>query len=175
MSRSSLGFEEAVVKSAELLAEIEETGVDAGRKQAISEFLAAVMSARGFFVSYLTGDYKIADEPPAAFIEMLRAGGDHIADLLVKNLVLSTTMKIVHERDGSQIDADGSEMVARRTANLILQLNDSRVEKRLMEMRDGLGQGTGPYMEFLTRFNYDDEQVHAAQRAVGLILAKLGG
>lgn len=166
MRDKPIGFEEAVQLGEEVLAHINRHGVDEMRREMIVDLLRTAPAARGFFIALLTDDCKLGDELPDWLLESIKNGGEHIPDLLAKNLVMSTTMKITHERQNDQENAAGSEMVSRRTTSIIQALNQDVTRTKLKEMRTSLKTKTGVYAEFLNRWQYDEQQVEAATGAI---------
>lgn len=166
MTEKTVGFEEAVQIGEELLVHITEHGIDDLRKKTIEDLLKDPQSARGFFIALLTDSASLGDDLPNWLVESIGKGGEHIPDLLAKNLVMSTTMKLTHERQKDQENAAGSEMVARRTTSIIRAVNQDDVRVKLKEMRTSLKLKTGVYADFLKRWQYDDEQVAAAIAAL---------
>lgn len=166
MREKTVGFEEAVTVGEELLAHINEHGVDEMRKQLIGDLLRTAPAARGFFIALLTDNCKLGDELPDWLLESIKNGGEHIPDLLAKNLVMSTTMRLTHERQKDEENAAGSAMVARRTTAIIQSLNQDITRTKLKEMRTSLKTKTGVYAEFLNRWQYDEQQVNAATEAI---------
>lgn len=160
-----MSFEEALRESEELLHDLAEIGCTNELQIKLNSMLSSVASCRGFFVSYLTGDSGLADEPPGYIVEYLK-DSEHVPELLVKNLVMSTTMKITHERKGDSINAKGSERVARRTAQLIELVRTSLLRNKLAEMRSSIKTRAGVFADFLRRWDYDDEQLSAALAAI---------
>lgn len=161
----SITFEEALRESEDLLHEFEESGCSAELQEKLSDMLSCLPSCRGFFVTFLTGDSALADKIPEYMIDLL-GKSEHVPELLVKNLVMSVTMKITHERQGNVAGAQGSDLVARRSASLIAQLKSPLVRTRLLEMRSSIKTRAGIFADFLKRWNYDDEQLKSATEAI---------
>lgn len=166
MRDKPVGFEEAVQIGEEVLAHINHHGIDEMRREMIVDLLRTAPAARGFFIALLTDECKLGDELPDWLLESIRNGGEHIPDLLAKNLVMSTTMKITHERSNDAENAAGSEMVSRRTTCIIQALNQDLTRTKLKEMRTSLKTKTGVYADFLNRWQYDEQQVSAATSAI---------
>lgn len=166
MAEGTIGFEEAVQLGEEILARITDQGIDDKGKRSIDDLLRAPLSARGFFIALLTDKCSLGDDLPSWLIESIKNGGEHIPDLLAKNLVMATTMKITHERKKDAENAAGSEMVSRRTTSIIRASNQELVRVKLKEMRTSLKLKTGVYADFLNRWEYDDEQIAAAVAAI---------
>lgn len=119
----------------------------------IARLIASENGARGFFVTFLTGDWELADRPTPYLIEAL----SHFPhqDLLVKNLAMSTAMAITHRRQDRLDLAQGSDRVQQRSVELIRQINSPELQEILLSMLKG------NYETFLTKWNYDEEQRQA--------------
>ncbi len=124
--------------------------------------------ARGFFVSFLTGEWELADSPSEAIIQALQAEPTAIAELLVKNLVMSTAMAITHQRNGNPEQAHDSERVAKRTALLIKKVDLPEVRAIAVQMQNSAIFNTGDYKAFLEKWGYDAEQ----KQAIANVLCK---
>lgn len=169
MTETGLSFEEALRESEELLLDLEENGHSAQAQAKLDEMLKHLASCRGFFVYFLTGDSPFADQAPDFLLRSLEAS-EHVPDLLAKNLVMSVTMQITHERAKDLHKAQGSAQVAKRSAQLIKSLNSSELRNKLVEMRSSIKMKAGVYADFLKRWNYDDEQLAAAKSAIETLL-----
>lgn len=155
----NMTFEEAIAYTETLL-----TRKDLEDSQLESEIAALVKTsngARGFFVSFLTGTWELADNPSPAIIQALQAEPTAIAELLVKNLVMSTAMAITHQRNGNHEQAHDSERVAKRTAILIKKVDLPEVRTITAQMLDSAISNTGDYKAFLEKWGYDAEQKQA--------------
>jgi hypothetical protein len=164
---SEVTFEQAIALSQSLLAEIEQGQLSATAiEAAIAALVTSPPGARGWFVTYLTGDYRLADQPSEAVITALRSQPEPVADLLVKNLAMSTAMIITHTHN-QQLDlAAGSAQVQRRTQHLIQLLQLDAVAIRLQTFLAALKTETGSDQAFLTRWGYDTEQRAAIHHAL---------
>ncbi|MBF2097779.1 MAG: hypothetical protein IGQ88_05305 [Gloeomargaritaceae cyanobacterium C42_A2020_066] len=155
-------FEQAIQYTQSLL-EVWATGdcTEADLGQAITPLVRTANGARGFFVTYLTTDEPLADHPPAPLIQALTTAPDTVAELLVKNLVMSTAMAITHRRNGDEAAAQGSDRVQRRTRDLIQATEMPAVTTCAEAMRFSAATGEGAYQDFLDRWGYDAEQRQA--------------
>ena len=169
MTNRIISFEEALRGSEELLLDLEESGPSTERLEMLSDMLNSQQSCRGFFVFFLTGDSKLADEPADYMLAALKAS-EHVPELLAKNLVMSVTMQITHQRSGDLQNAEGSETVARRSAELIRKMQSPEVRTKLVEMRSSISSKAGVFADFLRRWAYDDEQLRAANSAIEKLL-----
>ena len=171
MTETNMTFEEALRKSEELLlffsssSSSSSSELDAELQKQLNELLSGLASSRAFFVTFLAGDNTLADDVPDFILESIKRSSAH-AELLSKNLVMSTAMRITHKRDGDELNAQGSERVARRTTQLIQRLHSSPLRSKLLEMKSSLQSRSGEFAEFIKRWNYDDEQCLAASKAI---------
>lgn len=122
--------------------------------------------ARGFFVTYLTLDDELADQPDEFLINALQSSPEIVSELLVKNLVMSTAMGITHRRNQDETLAQGSDQVQRRTQGLITQLTLPAIGTKAQELSRNAGGEMGTYSDFLDRWGYDLEQKQAMQRVL---------
>ena len=156
---SSITFEEAIAYTDNLLSRS-----DLDDSQLESEIAALVQTAngaRGFFVCFLTGAWELADQPSAAVIKALQSAPQAIAELLVKNLAMSTAMAITHHKNGNIDQAQGSTLVAKRTAFLIEKVNLMEVYEIATQVKESAISGKGEYAAFLEKWGYDNEQKQA--------------
>jgi hypothetical protein len=127
--------------------------------------------ARGFFVVFLTGDSPLADQVPDWLLSLLATGPDLVAELLVKNLAMSTATALAHEAQGNREQADGSRQVAQRTTTILKALRHPPfgpvpvLERKTMAMFQTLKEEEGPYRNFLDRWGYDRNQRQAISHA----------
>ncbi|AFY73775.1 hypothetical protein Syn7502_01723 [Synechococcus sp. PCC 7502] len=154
---ASLSFEEAIACTENLFtsADLSEPEL----QQAIADLIRTDNGARGFYVYYLTN--PVGNHPTEAVIKAIQAVPEPSAELLVKNLVMSTAMAIAHRRNQDESHAQGSQQVKERTANLISLLNLTEVKRIANLMKAAAESGTGEYANFLTKWGYDSEQRQA--------------
>jgi hypothetical protein len=172
LNRPGYSFTEAIRISEELLAKLEECDFPSSQtKERIVSLISSLPGARGFFVSYLTGNFACSDEPPLELIEALTESPLPSLDLLVRNLVMSTAMAITHDRNGDAEAAKGSRLVAVRTKRLIGRLSLAELQEKIAQMRSTIQEGQGQYADFLKQWGYDRQQLAAAQEALESALA----
>jgi hypothetical protein len=163
----SITFEEAINFTQSLLEAIDTEKInDRELETTLTKLIATMNGARGFFVTYLTADYPWVDAPSPAIIKALQTSPETVAELMVKNLVMSTGMVITHERNGDAEMAANSQKVARRSVNLISKLELDILNLKLKQMGESLSKNLGEYQEFLDKWQYDDEQKQAMYEAV---------
>lgn len=127
----------------------------------ISKLVQTSNGARGFFVCFLTGESQLADNPSFGIIKALQSEPNAIAELLVKNLAMSTAMAIIHRRAGNAEQVQGSNRVAKRTALLMEKVDLAEVREIALQMQNSANTNTGQYLSFLEKWGYDVEQKHA--------------
>ena len=168
----SLSFPQAIALTQSLIEQIEvgKLNEDEIERQVIS-ILKNKNGGRGFFVSYLTGDMSLADNPSTGIINGLKSSIGLASELLVKNLAMSSAMIITHTHNNDLDNAEGSQKVHRRTKNLLKQLNCRENKEQLLELHRTIKTGNGKYQSFLKRWNYDVEQQKAIAEAIISVLA----
>lgn len=154
----SVTFEEAIALTKSLMSQLETGEVSAETAEAITELVKTENGARGFFVTYLTSVGTAADNPTPEVIQALQASPDIVAELLVKNLAMSSAMAITHRRDDNEQLAQGSDKVRIRTTRLIEQLELPQVRTLALQLRESAVTGAGYYKTFLQTWGYDAEQ-----------------
>jgi hypothetical protein len=135
----------------------------------VSALIQTANGARGFFVTYLTAQDPICDEPQPEIIAAITAYPDIAADLLVKNIAMSTAQQLYHQRHNNAEMVASSATVAARTTKIIQQLNLPQIQDMCRELVNTIKTGTGTYTEFLTRWGYDEEQ----QNSIGQTVSQL--
>jgi hypothetical protein len=89
-----------------------------------------------------------------------------VAELLVKNVAMSTAMVLTHQRNHDPTLAESSARVSRRSANLIQQLQLPQVQTQLQQLSKSVTSGEGEYTSFLQRWGYDLEQRQRIQQVI---------
>jgi hypothetical protein len=140
-------------------------------EQAVGALVKSENGARGWFVTFLSGDSHWADQPAAAVVRAMRSSPQLVADLMAKNLVMSTAMILTHRANGDEAQAAGSARVQARSLKVIELLQMPELEAKLAQMLVAAqGQG-GDYQAFLARWGYDATQlaaiVQVVQQALG--------
>lgn len=158
-TQQPMTFEEAIAYTETLLSR---SDLDDAQLQAeITNLVKTSNGARGFFVCFLTGAWELADNPSPAIIQALQAEPKAIAELLVKNLAMSTAMAITHRRNGNPDQANDSDRVAKRSALLIEKVDLPEVRAIAKQMQDSAIANNGEYATFLEKWGYDAEQKQA--------------
>lgn len=190
---SSITFEEAIELSAKLLDHIERGELETTcAKEHIAEIVKESAGARGFLVAYLAGDSRIAEEHPPYVLGGLAMSEELISDLIIKNIVMSATMSVLHKRNGNEQLLDGSQKVTRRSVCLAKGLSNTHLKQRFTQMleavrserlsqtsadcpNDNVAQDCpSPDQKlFLRRWKYDVEQLTSAESALICALAAI--
>jgi hypothetical protein len=131
----------------------------------VSELVASRDGARGFFVVSLAGDSPLMDRLPDQVGMVLRAGGEAVVDLTVRNLAMSSAMALQHARSGDGAMQAGSERVQGRSTELLRLLEPGLVKQRLETLLAATA-GSGEDGAFLDRWGYDADQRSAIAAAV---------
>ncbi|WP_204368683.1 hypothetical protein [Neosynechococcus sphagnicola] len=124
------------------------------------------MEPRGFFVTYLTSESTFADQAAAAVLQALQSAPQVVAELLVKNLAMSTAMAVHHRRHQDEVMAQGSDRVRSRTTQLLQQLDLPVARTLAQQLLETIAQGEGIYQPFLQRWGYDSAQLQEIQQTV---------
>jgi len=163
----AVSFEQAIALTQDLLSAMAAASLsEAEIERVISALVQTQNGARGFFVTYLTDERSLADHPSPGMIRALQSAPQKVADLLAKNLAMSTAMILTHERHQKPEMAVSSKQVQRRTLQLMQQLNLPEVETQLQQLQHSIATGEGQYADFLNRWGYDGEQRQAIQQVL---------
>jgi hypothetical protein len=136
----------------------------------ISQLVVTSNGARGFFVTYLTAEDPICDDPQPEIITGLQANLEITSDLLVKNIAMSVAQQIQHQRNHQPEMAAASARVTRRTKLIIDRLKSPMVTQLATELLNTIASGAGSFSDFLDRWKYDAEQKQAISQAVKEVL-----
>jgi len=159
-------FEQAIALTQTWLDRAMRDGVSAEQtEQAIAQLLATMNGARGFFVAFLTDNRSLDPALLNAVLRALAEAPETVANLLVKNLAMSSAMAIAHRRREDEINAQGSENVRSRTLDLICHLSSPAIQTEIAALKRSLESDEGAYASFLTRWGYDAEQRQAIETA----------
>ncbi len=131
----------------------------------VAELVASRDGSRGFFVVALAGDSPLMDRLPEPLVLVLRAAGDGVVDLSVRNLAMSTAMALHHARAGDAAMQAGSERVQARATELLRLLEPGLVKQRLETLLAATA-GRGDDVAFLDRWGYDSDQRAAIGAAI---------
>ncbi len=168
---ADIRFDEAIDITQNFLMQIKDDRLSSSEIQDfVTKLVATSNGARGFFVTYLTSTEPICDEPRSEIISALGAHPEITADLLVKNIAMSTAQKLYHQRRDDLDMAASSATVATRTIAIVQQLNLPQIREMCRELVDTIQGNTDKYADFLTRWGYDDEQKNAIAQAVSQLV-----
>lgn len=163
------------VRHAETLLGYQSTDLAAENAALLQTMLASSNGARGFFVTLLSQpDVLLAEQSPlpAALQEILRSRCEDkvVADLIVKNAVMSSAMALQYESQGESGMAVGSALTSKRSLK-VLQATYGlpgsvvpRVVDVMLAALDGKAAGDevdeqrNPYVPFVKKWGYDDAQ-----------------
>lgn len=167
LASESITFEAAIELTQSLLSAIEGDRLSQPEiEQAVASLVKTSNGARGFFVTYLTDDRDLADRPSPGVLDALRQAPEIVAELLVKNLAMSSAMVVHHSRHHNAQMAAGSARVQRRSRHLIQTLQMPACQTAIEQILESLGTGEGEYEEFFQRWGYDEEQKEAMGSAL---------
>lgn len=166
-------FEQAIALTQSLLSQAEAGEISEPEIAAlIAELVLTENGARGFFVTYLTSEVPIADNPPTSVVQALQSSPEGVAELLVKNLAMSAAQVVFHRRHQKAEMAQSSERVRKRTALLIELVDLTSVYERSQKLLETAATGEGSYKAFLERWGYDAEQRQVICQALKQVLIR---
>ncbi|MBK9145593.1 MAG: hypothetical protein IPM23_24230 [Candidatus Melainabacteria bacterium] len=163
-------FVELVEKASLLIAE----RFSGSSESRLCEFVKDPETARAFFVAFLTAESVPTESELAKIRSLVVVRDELLVPVLVKNLVMSSTMVLTHSRNGDFSGADQSRRVAFLCRDLIESLPKELVEPRVEAMKQAIADRrseiqTGRKAEdrsdlcaFLERWRYDQEQLEEA-------------
>lgn len=159
-AEKNITFEEAIALTEKFINEIPQLS-ELDKEAIVSSLVISENGARGFFVTYLTNDNPLVDKKSSGIVTALETSPEIISELLVKNVAMSTAMKITHERNNNLEMAEKSARVTQRSLNLINQLSLSQIKEKIELLIKTIQEEKGVYQEFLNRWGYDHEQKQA--------------
>jgi hypothetical protein len=169
----AITFEAAIAQTQELLDQVAYHQIaDDDLRRAIAMLVSSENGARGFFVTYLTDERSFGDQPSPEVVQALSSSPEIVAELLVKNLAMSSAMAVYHRRNQDQDSALGSDRVQIRTSGLIQALDLPIIREKAQRFLESATTGTGDYQAFLERWGYDSEQRQVIQTVFQQILSK---
>lgn len=175
MNSNNLTFDKAISVSTDLIYSVEtgETTAESAVEH-LSNIVASTNGARGFFVALLTGESNLANDLPEPFLNAFREHADIVCDLLVKNLIMSATMAITHNRNGDFNMEVQSLAVNDKTKKIIRRLDNEAMARHILSMTDAIkhklqtgdDEHGSDYSPFLARWRYDAEQLKFGLKAL---------
>jgi len=169
---ATVTFEQAIDLTQSLLSQAEASASELEIAAAIAQLVKTENGARGFFVTYLTSEAPSADHPPASIVQALQSSPDIVAELLAKNLAMSTAQAVFYRRNQQEEMIAGSQRVSKRTARLIKLVDLPSVYERCQKLMESAATGEGSYKAFLERWSYDAQQRQAICQALQQVLSK---
>lgn len=168
----SVTFEQAIALTQSLLSLAQSGSLqDSEIASVIAQLVKTENGARGFFVNYLTSE-SIDDVCLNSVVQALRTNPEVVAELLVKNLAMSTAQAIYHHRNQKEDMAEASEQVRQRTTRLIELVELPLCCDRAQKLLESATTGEGEYKAFLERWGYDAEQRQAICQALQAVISK---
>jgi hypothetical protein len=160
-------FEEAIALTQTLLDHMERQELpDAEIERVVAALITTEGGGRGFFLTYLTDERSLANQPSSAVTNALQSSPDIVSKLLVKNLAMSAAMAITHRRNQNEEMAEGSDRVRSRAMHLIELVQLPGVVQEAQLLHESAATGIGEYQKFLERWGYDAEQRQAIQQVL---------
>ncbi|MBW4575929.1 MAG: hypothetical protein KME08_11665 [Aphanothece sp. CMT-3BRIN-NPC111] len=170
---SDITFKDAIALTESLIKQMEAGELpEAEIKAAIATLVKTENGARGFFVTYLTSDSSLADDPSEAVVQALQSSPEIVAELLAKNLAMSAAMTLTHSRQDNEEMAQSSERVRDRTTHLIKKVDLASVYDRCRKLLESAATGEGNYKAFLERWGYDTQQRQLMCQALKSVIAQ---
>lgn len=160
IATKTISFEDAIALTQEFIEQIDDLSEEQ-KEKIVSALVASENGARGFFVTFLTSDNPEVERESSGIINGLKTSPEIVSELLVKNVAMSTAMKLTHQRNQQEEMAQQSQRVTKRSLNLIKQLSLTQVEAKIRDLKTTINRGEGVYEQFLTRWQYDTEQQQA--------------
>jgi hypothetical protein len=166
-------FEQAIALTQSLLSQAEAGELSQPEiATVIAELVKTENGARGFFVTYLTSETSVVDNPSTDVLQALQTSPEVVAELLVKNLAMSAAQAVFYRRNQKEEMAQGSEQVRQRTAHLIELLELPAVSDRLQQLLETAATAEGRYKAFLERWDYDSEQRQVIRQVVQQVISE---
>jgi len=122
----------------------------------IKELIKTKNGTRGFF-AYTLSDSKctLIDKLPSPLIFIFRESGDHIVEITIKNLFMSSAQILNHEKDKNFESAERSKNISDRCINLLKELDTNLVTEKINKMLSEINNmGNG----FDNKVKYSSEQ-----------------
>ena len=122
----------------------------------IKELLNTKTGTRGFFAYALSdSSCPLLDKLPSSLIFTLRERGEHIVEITIKNLFMSSAQVINHQKDRNNDYAERSNHISDRCINLLKVLDTKLVTEKvnkMIEEIDNMGNS------FSSEVKYSEEQ-----------------
>lgn len=181
-------FRSQVDRAAEILDAVysNDTDSDGTEVHNLDQFLVSPETIRAFFVAWLSDEWSLDNKPAERIFEILRnkdaTSAEVLAEILVKNLTMSSAMALRHQQDGKDDLAKGSQTVQNRTGLVMERLGKDKTStistclqsksKELLAAIESAKSDNGkdmPFKDFLTRWNYDLKQLDAMEDSLNSV------
>ena len=156
-AEQTISFQDAIVLTQTFMTQMVNYS-ESEKANTVSSLVASENGARGFFVTFLTSDNSIVDEDSTGIIAGLKTSPEIVSELLVKNVAMSSAMKITHLKNNNDEMAQNSQRVTSRSLKLLDQLSFDQAQEKIQQLKDTIVNKEGIYQKFLKRWKYDDEQ-----------------
>ena len=101
----------------------------------INELIKTNNGKRGFFAYALSdNNCTLLDKLPYSLIFILRECGDHIVEITIKNLFMSSAQILNHQKEKNFEYAERSNNISERCINLLKELDTKLVTKEVNRM-----------------------------------------
>lgn len=161
----NITFQEAIKLTQSFLENI--NSMDENQKEAtVSSLVKTENGARGFFVTFLTNEEININNYSEGILNGLKSSPEIVAELLVKNVAMSTSMAITHRRNDNEELAEKSTQVKHRSKYIIKKLDLDVIREKIEQLKLTIEHKKGVYQEFLERWGYDHEQKQAILESI---------
>ncbi|MGY6530765.1 MAG: hypothetical protein ACXITR_12655 [Cyanobacterium sp.] len=165
IAQENISFESAIALTQEFIRQLP-TLDEEKQEEIVTSLVKSANGSRGFFVTYLTHESAVVDNPSNGIIQGLKSAPEIVSELLVKNIAMSSAMKITHMRNNDPEMAESSQKVTQRTKKIVKLCQLEEVKKKVIQLQNTIVNNAGEYQEFLLRWGYDDEQKQAILESV---------
>lgn len=181
-------FRSQVDRAAEILDAVYSNDTDSDGTEAhnLDQFLVSPETIRAFFVAWLSDEWSLDNKSSERIFEILRnkdaTSAEVLAEILVKNLTMSSAMVLRHQQDGKDSLAKGSQTVQNRTGLVMERLGKDKTStvstclqsksRELLAAIESAKSDNGkdmPFKDFLTRWNYDLKQLDAMEDSLNSV------
>ena len=105
----------------------------------INELLKTKNGIRGFFAYTLSDtNCTLLDKLPSSLIFTFRDRGEHIVEITIKNLFMSSAQILNHKKDRNFEYAERSNNISNRCINLLKALDTKLVTEKINKMLSGI-------------------------------------
>ena len=123
----------------------------------IKELIKTKNGTRGFF-AYALSDSKctLLDKLPSSLIFTLREKGEHIVEITIKNLFMSSAQILNHQKDKNFEYAERSNNISDRCVNLLKELDTNLVTIKINKMLSELDK-MGNSFDNKVKYSYEQK------------------